>query len=187
MGDALRRDHHYSVADYEALVLNAREGERYEYADGQLVVKDKYTTDEHNLVLLNIYRLLHAHFSPGGCKVFTENVRLSIQAQNQFRLPDVMVTCPERDKTSGDAKRDPLLLVEVLSASSAFIDLVDKVKAYKTIPALQAYLVVKPDKVWVRVYERKAKGEWTEHEYETESDIITLQDLSLRLQEVYAM
>ncbi len=101
MGDALKKNHRYSLEEYEALALNTREGERYEYVDGQLVVKDEYTTDEHNLVLLNIYRLLHTHFSPKGCKVFTENVRLALDAQNQFRLPDIMVTCSQRDKTTG--------------------------------------------------------------------------------------
>jgi Uma2 family endonuclease len=185
MGDALKKNHRYSVEEYEALTRHAGEGERYEYADGQLVVKDEYTTDEHNLILLNIYRLLYAHFHPKGCKVFTENVRLAIDAHNQFRLPDVMVTCSPRDHASGDAKRDPLLLVEVLSASSSFVDLVDKVKAYKTIPALQAYLIVKPDKVWVRVYQRDAQGGWNETEYERKTEIIRLQDLHIPLQEVY--
>jgi Uma2 family endonuclease len=136
------------------------------------VVKDEYTSDEHNLVLLNVYRLLHAQLGPKGCKVFTENVRLSIDAPTQFRLPDVMVTCSERDKTPGDAKRDPLLLVEALSASSAFVDLMDKVKAYKTIPSLRAYLIVKPDKVWVRAYQRDGDGAWTEQEYESASDVL---------------
>jgi Uma2 family endonuclease len=187
MGDALTQNQRYSVEAYEALAANAGEGQRYEYADGQLVVKDEYTSDEHNLVLLNVYRLLHAHFGPKGCKVFTENVRLAIDASTQFRLPDVMVTCSERDKTPGEAKRDPLLLVEVLSASSAFVDLVDKVKAYKTLPGLRAYLIVKPDKVWVRAYVRDGNGAWTEREYESASDVIALVELSLPLRDVYAL
>ncbi len=122
-----------------------------------------------------------------GCKVFTENVRLAIDEHTQFRLPDVMVTPSERDKTPGDAKRDPLLLVEVLSASSAFVDLVDKAKAYKTIPGLRAYLIVKPDKVWVRAYVRNEAGAWTEREYESAGDVIALGELSLPLREVYAL
>jgi Uma2 family endonuclease len=79
------------------------------------------------------------------------------------------------------------VLVEVLSASSSFIDLVDKVKAYKRIPTLQAYLIVKPDKVWVRLYEREGQGGWAERECENEKEVITLQDLSLPLQEVYSI
>jgi Uma2 family endonuclease len=187
MGNALKGNQRYSVEAYEALAANAGEGERYEYADGQLVVKDEYTSDEHNLVLLNVYRLLHAHFGGRGCKVFTENVRLAIDAHTQFRLPDVMVTPSERDKTPGEAKRDPLLLVEVLSASSAFVDLVDKAKAYKTIPGLRAYLIVKPDKVWVRAYVRDDAGTWTEREYESAGDVLSLGEVSLPLREVYAL
>jgi Uma2 family endonuclease len=79
------------------------------------------------------------------------------------------------------------LLVEVLSASSAFVDLVDKAKAYKTIPGLRAYLIVKPDKVWVRAYVRDGAGAWTEREYESASDVLSLGEVSLPLREVYAL
>jgi Uma2 family endonuclease len=75
----------------------------------------------------------------------------------------------------------------VLSPSSAFVDLVDKVKAYKTLPSLQAYLIVKPDQVWARVYERDTTGGWSEREYEAESEAITIRDVSLPLREVYAL
>ncbi len=110
-----------------------------------------------------------------------------ITESNQFRLPDIMVTCSERDKTPGDAKREPLLLVEVLSPSSAFVDLVDKVKAYKTLPSLQAYLIVNPDQVWARGYERDAAGGWPERKYEAESETIIIRDVLLTLREVYAL
>jgi hypothetical protein len=87
MGDALSQNQRYSVEAYEALAANAGEGERYEYADGQLVVKDEYTSDEHNLVLLNVYRLLHAQFGPKGCKCLPKTCAWLLMNIRSFACP----------------------------------------------------------------------------------------------------
>jgi Uma2 family endonuclease len=159
MGDAQKKNHYYTIEEYEALVRNAKEGERFEYANGQIIVMDEYTTKSHNRVVGNMYRLLINHYEPKGCSVYTENVRLKIENENTYRLPDVMVTCSERDALSEDIAQEPVLLVEVLS-TNAFTDLVEKVHLYKKIAALQAYIIINPAIVWVRVYQRGENGNW---------------------------
>jgi hypothetical protein len=57
----------------------------------------------------------------------------------------------------------------------------------KTLPSLQAYLIVKPDQVWARGYERDAAGGWPERKYEAESETIMIRDVLLTLREVYAL
>jgi Uma2 family endonuclease len=79
--------------------------------------------------------------------VYTENVRLVIGNQDEFRLPDVLVTCSDRDKADNMSKRDPVLLVEVLSPATALQDLGSKLDAYREIPSLQAYLIINPAEV----------------------------------------
>jgi Uma2 family endonuclease len=120
--------------------------------------------------------------------VYTENVRLVIGEDEQFRLPDVMVTCSERDKADPLTKRDPVVLIEVLSPGTAMHDFGTKLDAYRKIESLQAYLIVNPNEVWVRVYHRDASGQWpSDQVYALLDDSIGLDrlGLTLPLREVY--
>jgi Uma2 family endonuclease len=188
MGDAPLKRQFYSVAEYEALVRDAREGERYEYVNGQIIRCEDYTTDRHNQIVLNCFQLLANHFYPKGCRVYTENVRLVIGEDEEYRLPDVMVTCSERDKADPLTKRDPVVLIEVLSPSTAMQDFGSKLDAYRKIDSLQAYLIIHPNEVWVRVYHRDASGQWPPDQvYALLDDSIGLDrlGLTLPLREVY--
>lgn len=159
MGDALKKGQPYSIEEYENLLARSKPGERYEYANGEIIVLDEYTTAAHNQIVLNAASICMEHFYPRGCRVFTENVRLIIESEKNHRLPDVMVTCSDRDKHSIDAMHEPALLVEVLSTSTQREDTGKKLDAYLTIASLQAYIIVDPIEVWIRVYER-IDGKW---------------------------
>ncbi len=188
MGDVQLKRQFYSVAEYEALVRDAKEGERYEYAHGEIIRCEDYTTDKHNQIVLNCFQLLANHFYPKGCRVYTENVRLVIGDDEEYRLPDVMVTCSERDKADPVTKRDPVVLIEVLSPGTAMQDFGSKLDAYRKIESLQAYLIVNPKEVWVRVYHRDAAGHWPPDQvYTLLDDSIRLDGagLTLPLREVY--
>jgi Uma2 family endonuclease len=111
-----------------------------------------------------------------------------IGEEEQFRLPDVMVTCSERDKADPLTKRDPIILIEVLSPGTAMQDFGGKLDAYRRIDSLQAYLIVNPAEVWVRVYHRDAAGHWPPDQvYARLEDTIQLDapGLALPLREVY--
>jgi len=68
-----------------------------------------------------------------------------------LRYPDIVV-----DRAGGDSKdytaTAPVLIIEVLSPSTAAIDLGDKAAEYLQIPSLLAYVVVLQDepKAWVQ-------------------------------------
>jgi Uma2 family endonuclease len=191
MGDALKKTSYYTVEEYENLVQHAKPGERYEYADGQIIVLSEYTSNAHNAIIGNMYLLLRNHFRPKNCQVYTENVRLIIEGLQSHRLPDVMVTCAEIDKKAQDSVREPVLVVEVLSPATAMSDLGEKVSEYKKILSLQAYLIISQTKVWVRVYSRDEKSnQWLpENDYMHLSDTIQLNSLTLkmRLADIYEM
>lgn len=183
MGDAQKKNQYYSLEEYEALVMNSKEGERYEYVDGQIIpFTDEYTTNAHNQVVQNAADILKTHFYPKGCRVYTENVRLQIKDKKEYRLPDVMATCSERDKSAKEGAMDPVILVEVLSPATAMEDLASKADVYRTIPSLQAYLIVNPTQIWVRVYERGNGGEWLPDVAHTElSSSFTIGSLELTI------
>lgn len=189
MGDALTNYHlnysrtDYTVEEYETIVQQAGEGKRYEYDNGKIIpFVNEYTTTDHNQIVLNTANLLINYYYPKGCRVYTENVRLIIEGERNHRLPDVLVTCSERDKNAKDAVYDARVVVEVLSPATSFTDLVKKAKLYKKIPSLVLYIIIKPDAVWVRVYERGNEGNFGEREYESFDDIIELSSIGFNLE-----
>ncbi len=189
MGDALLKTKtHHTFEEYEELVRNAGRRERYEYCDGVIIPMSEYTTDAHNQIVQNAADVLKAYFYPEGCRVYTENVRLMVEKDAEYRLPDVLATCSERDAQSRNEKRNPAVLVEVLSPGAAMQDLGPKADSYRKLPSLQAYLIINPQEVWVRVYERNAAGAWLpDRSYSRLTDTFTLTnlDLSISLAELY--
>ena len=188
MGDAQLKRHFYSVAEYEALVRDAKEGERYEYVHGQIIRCEDYTSKSHNQLIMNCHRILADHFYPKGCRVYTENVQLVIGDDEEYRLPDVMVTCSQRDQEATYKVKDPIVLVEVLSPGTAMQDFGGKLDAYRKIDSLQAYLIVDPTQVWVRVYHRDDAGHWPPDQvYALLEDVIQLDRAgpALPLRELY--
>jgi Uma2 family endonuclease len=183
MGDALLKTKtHYTLEEYEALVRNAGRGERYEYSNGIIIPLNEYTTLRHNQVIQNAADLLKVYFYPKGCRVYTENARLIVEEGNEYRLPDVVATWSERDLRSESTIQDPVVLVEVLSPATAMQDFGPKTDAYRKIVSLQAYLIVNPQEVWVRVCERNAGGDWLpDRSYTSRAETFTLTNLNLQV------
>ena len=186
MGHVLEKQSPLSYAEYQALESTATQ-ERYEYLDGT-VVSMAGGTDVHNQIVGNAAYALRNFYRPRGCRVFTETVKLELLKERRYVYPDVMVNCSDRDKASHRLKREPVLIIEVLSESTEKKDLKDKVEFYQNIPSLRAYLIVEQTEYWVRVYERDEEGKWLPHRFVNQlSDPLTLRSgWSISLSELYA-
>ena len=175
----------YTPDEYFDLSESAEE--RYEYEHGKLVAMG-ITTDSHEDLAFNTKLALKRATRQRGCKVHKESVALEVEAEGKYYLPDVMLTCDERDHQNRKLKRYPSLVVEVISPSSVQRDRDEKFKAYLGLPSLRYYLLIAQDQVRVDVFE-KAEGQkgWF-FDYFTElTDVIELKqlDLQLRLADIY--
>ncbi|QDT14951.1 Uma2 family endonuclease [Alienimonas californiensis] len=94
-------------------------------------------------------------------KTFRSNMRLRV-ADGRYRYPDVMLTPrpPEMLDGEQDTVTNPLVLVEVLSPSTATVDRGAKLDDYRTIPSLTDYLIVSQDEPSVDHYTRLSATEW---------------------------
>jgi Uma2 family endonuclease len=138
--------------------LSQQETGRFEYYKGNIITCEEYTSLAHNQIVQNVADVLKLYFYPKGCRVYTENIRLKVAEGEEYRLPDVMATCAE--SILSFEITEPVILVEVLSPSTAMTDLAEKADSYRKIKSLQAYLIINPNEIWVRVYERSKQGEW---------------------------
>jgi Uma2 family endonuclease len=179
MGFALMVEPKYTISEY--LKLEEESEIRHEYYDGEVFAMAG-TTLIHNEIVDNIRTLLKEVFKPKGCKTFAESVKVECIKNFSYCYPDAMVTCSAEDFKSTYIVRNPSILVEVLSNSSANYDQVFKLKLYTQIASLQYYLLVTQYEYYVQLYTRSGKDDiWTYQTFANPTDQIPFDDLGFSL------
>jgi|ERR1700733_6846938 len=131
---------------------------RHEYIAGQIFAMSS-ATEGHNVICVNLLALLHAHLSGTGCRVFTNDMKVKIEAASSFYYPDIMVTCEPLDAKSV-FKKSPVLIAEVLSPSTKHIDRREKLIAYRHLMSLNEYVILHQDRYRIEVYRKDPQGKW---------------------------
>ena len=92
-----------------------------------------------------------------------------------------MVICGGEDYTSEkkNTVRNPKLIVEVLSDSTAAWDRGGKFRAYELLASLQEYVIVEQKEPQVDVYRRRPSGGWTLDRYAGLSGQVEFQSLNV--------
>jgi Uma2 family endonuclease len=171
----------YSLEEYFAF-CEKQEG-RFEFVNGEIIEMAGETTTS-NRIAGNIHRYLGNILEDGPYMLLQNAVKLRVEEDRVFRIPDFLV-CEEK----GDAYRyatDPLLIVEVLSESTATTDRVDKLHEYCLMPSLKYYLIVEQAKCSVEVYIHD-DDRWYVEFYNKMEDVIKLPffDIELPLSAIY--
>jgi Uma2 family endonuclease len=108
------------------------------------------------------------------------DVKLNIESLDRFYYPDVMVTCSAADASDPLIQREPVLLVEVLSPSTAAYDRGAKFAAYRALTSLREVLIVDPDARTCDPYRLGDKGVWELHPSAPGEDVsLTSVDLTV--------
>lgn len=149
-------------------------------------------TPDHSAIASNLGTALTNALRAAGnqlCRVFNSDLKVHCgDGVNTF--PDVSVVCGALNfyGRRRDVVINPLLLVEVLSPSTAADDRGDKWASYQTIPALQHYLLVSADRARVELYTRENTG-WHFEAWEGLDAHVSLPNLgvALALADVYAL
>lgn len=146
----------------EYLAWEEKQDTKHEYVRGE--VYDVYAMvgarDAHVTVSLNVATLLKAHTRGTPCRTYIADMKLQVDAAGVYFYPDVFVTCDPRDRDSDKFKSHPVLVVEVLSESTAGYDRGEKFAAYRRVESLREYVVIDADRRTVDVFRRNAEGRW---------------------------
>lgn len=178
----------YSIEEYIELDKNSEE--RYEYFDGEVFAMAGSSPD-HARISLRICSLLEQKLFGGKCEAFNSEVRVKVPVNLPYRYPDVSAVCgePVFEMIQGvEMLVNPVLLVEVLSPSTAAYDLDAKFTAYQSIESFREYLLVAQDRPHVIHYTRQSKGRWLRTEVSGLQNEVTLSSVkvTLPLSEIYA-
>jgi Uma2 family endonuclease len=134
---------------------------RHEYLAGQIYAMAG-GTPQHGACAANVIGLLTAQLRGQPCRVHTSDVRIRVTATGLDTYPDVSVVCgkAELDIEDPNAITNPIVLVEVLSASTADYDRGEKLDHYKRMPSLREVLFVAYDARRVDIVRRRDDGTW---------------------------
>ena len=167
----------------EYMANEARSSVKHEYVDGQVFAMSGVTR-RHNIIAGNIYGILRAHLRGSQCRAYIADVKTRVKATNSFYYPDVMVSCDSYDRKTVYSD-NPVLLVEVLSRSTAAIDRREKMIAYRQIPSLKEYMVVYQSRQKVELHRRNEQvpTEWEILEYQNnqELELVSIQGEPMKL------
>ncbi|MDX2043345.1 MAG: Uma2 family endonuclease [Acidobacteriota bacterium] len=174
----------------EYIELDKNSEERFEYFDGEIFAMAG-SSHNHARISSRICSLLEQKLFGGKCEAFNCEVRVKVPAELPYRYPDVSVVCGEPifEMIQGvEMLVNPVLIIEVLSPSTAAYDLDAKFTAYQSIESFREYLLVAQDRPHVIHYTRQSKGRWLRTEVSGLQNEVRLSSVkvTLPLSEIYA-
>lgn len=146
----------------EFLAWEASLAQRHEFVRGEVFAMAG-AEERHVTTALNLAMALRTHLRGSPCRTFITDMKLRVEAADAFFYPDVMVTCSATDATDPLVKREPVLLIEVLSPGTAAYDRGAKFADYRRLPSLREYLLVDVDTRRCDLYRQGADGLWVLH------------------------
>lgn len=173
----------------DAYLALEREAEyKNEYFDGEIFAMVG-ASKNHNLIAGNVFSALKQHLRDKPCEIYISDMRVKIPAANLYTYPDVAVVCGESqfEDDAVDTLLNPMLVVEVLSKSTAAYDRTTKFSYYRTLASMAEYLLIAQNDYHVEQYTRQPDGRWMLSDFRTLEDVLQLDSVqcSLALGEIY--
>jgi len=173
----------FSAQDY--LVWEAEQTEKHEYLAGEVFAMAG-ASDAHVTISGNLFMALRNHLRGKPCRVYIVDMKVEVARADAFFYPDVFVSCSTTDVALTDRKREPLLLVEVLSPTTASYDRGAKFACYRQLESLHEYVLIDTERLAVDVFRRDASGHWVLYPYGPGETVeLASVDLTLPLAQVY--
>ncbi len=148
-----------SYAEY--LAMETASEVRHEYVAGMLYAMSG-GKPVHARLAAAVIHALSASLAGSPCATYTSDLRVYIPADGRSTYPDITVICGpvEHADADPDAAINPTVIVEVLSDSTEGYDRGEKFAAYRLLPSLQDYLLVRPDAAVIEHFRRSNDAEW---------------------------
>jgi Uma2 family endonuclease len=174
----------YEFMSFETYLEGERDGDiRHEYVDGQIYAMGG-ASELHNTVAAELHTAINSRL-PDTCRAWMADMKVKIEYGGKTfgYYPDIMVACGEN---TGDqyVRTNPILIVEVLSATTRRTDLNEKLANYTQIPSLLEYVTVSQDTPHLRIFRRRC--DWQpEYCYAGDSFVLESVGLEMAVEAVY--
>jgi Uma2 family endonuclease len=149
------------ITEDEYLAIERSHDEKHEYYAGAIYAMTG-GKEPHNLIAGNAHAALHAQLRRRPCRVYQSDMRVKVMQTGLNAYPDVLVICGQPQFTDAvhDTVTNPIVIIEVLSASTERYDRGMKFQHYQTISTLQDYILIAQHQHRVEHFSRQGDAQW---------------------------
>jgi Uma2 family endonuclease len=176
----------WTVEEYLAFERSSET--RHEFLDGEVFAMAG-ASSRHSLIVGALYASLFVQTEARECFVYQSDMRVQVSASGLYTYPDIVALCdtPIFDDRVQDTLLNPSVVIEVLSPSTEAYDRGRKFLHYKSIPTLEAYVLVTQDAPRVEIYLRQPDNTWVYADFTALDDLVSLPpiDCKVSLRRIY--
>lgn len=161
MQEQEKLESYISIDDY--LTQEIVSESKHEYSKGKIIALSGGSVN-HSIISLNTNTALSNLISKKqlNCTPFNSDLKLYIDTAQSFVYPDGMVVCGDIETSPKDrhAIINPILIIEVLSKSTAYYDRGEKFRKYCSLPSFKEYILIDQYKPVVDILYRAEPSYW---------------------------
>jgi Uma2 family endonuclease len=148
------------ITEQDYLALERAADYKSEFVAGEMFAMSGGTT-RHARLASKVLSMIDRQLDGKECVAVNSDLKIRTPGSDHF-YPDVSVICGPIQTHAGnkDVCTNPVVIVEVLSPSTANYDRGLKFVLYREIPSLKDYLVFFSDSVHVEHYTRQSSESW---------------------------
>ena len=163
---------HLTPSEY--LAWERKQPFKNEYHNGQIIAMSG-ANRWHNCITVDIAVQLSNQLMGKEREVYISQMRVRTSPEVSYFYPDVIVVCgePRFEDDTFDTLLNPIVVVEVLSSSTAAFDRGEKFEHYKQLVSLQEYILISQDRVRVESY-RRQDTRWIHNTFDSLEDVLSL-------------
>lgn len=178
---AIPQINHLTPEEYLAIERQAEY--KSEYVDGVMYTMAG-AKRKHNLVAARTITKLTNLLEETGCEVYTSDMKVRVPDSTKFHYPDITVVCgePEFADDEEDVLLNPLVIIEVLSKTTAAYDRGKKFQWYQQIESFLEYLLVAQDEPIIERFVRQPDNNWLYTKIEGLDQSVELTTINCRLE-----
>jgi Uma2 family endonuclease len=178
---------HPILTEEEFLALERKSEIRHEYFRG-VAYAMAGALEPHNAIKSNFEIRVGIQLVDGPCRTYSSDQMIRTDG-GLYAYPDIIIVCgePQFHDHTRETITNPLVLIEILSKSTAAYDRGLKFEQYKSIPSLMEYLLISQERLYIEHYTRQPSGNWGKLEYFDSETVIHLATIgcTLKVGDVY--
>lgn len=166
----------------EYLTLEENADYRSEYIHGEIYAMSG-ASFKHVIIATNIVAGLHAQLKGKPCRVLSVDMRVQSEHADFYTYPDIAIVCDKPEMDVRNTLKNPRVIIEILSPSTAAYDRNEKFSYYKNILSLEEYILIDQEKPFFESFRKTATG-WLQT---TATDVLRIEtiDCLLKVEDVY--
>jgi Uma2 family endonuclease len=153
-------------SEFEYLEMERLAKHKSEFFRGEIFAMSG-ATYEHNQVSSNLLGEIIPFLKNKPCKIFGSDLRVHVQENTFYTYPDAVIVCgkPSFIDNLFDTVTNPVVVFEILSATTREYDQTIKFELYKSNHSLREYILIDSQQVKVNCYRRDEHDSWHLSEY----------------------